>query len=221
MTDSLRLADRLALMAAQIERLEEQKSMLKASMRLLCETAEPSEDEIAEAYWRIKDIPVAALGPQQAVLAAAQKHPYWSWECQRCGAEVFIRSRSELAERQRARSYMSNLCPDCQHDEQEALQGARQEEQRRREARERELRTMRYKLYLKTDEWQVRRKAALRRAGYRCQVCNRSRVLHVHHRTYERRGVELARDLIALCDNCHALYHGKGLLASHPEGEES
>lgn len=85
-----------------------------------------------------------------------------------------------------------------------------------REHRENELRTMPYKQYLQTPEWQERRKAALKRAGHSCQVCNRRRMLHVHHRTYERRGVELARDLIALCDECHALYHGKGLLASHP-----
>jgi len=79
--------------------------------------------------------------------------------------------------------------------------------------RERELRTMPYRDYLQTPEWQERRKAALKRAGYRCQVCNRGRTLHVHHRTYERRGAELASDLIDLCDECHALYHGKGLLA--------
>ena len=72
---------------------------------------------------------------------------------------------------------------------------------------------MPYRDYLQTSEWQERRKAALKRTGYRCQVCNRGRTLHVHHRTYERRGAELASDLIVLCDECHALYHGKGLLA--------
>ena len=82
--------------------------------------------------------------------------------------------------------------------------------------RERELAAMPYREYLETPEWQARRKAALKQAGYRCQVCNRSRELHVHHRTYERRGAELPGDLTVLCDECHALYHGKGLVADKP-----
>jgi 5-methylcytosine-specific restriction endonuclease McrA len=69
---------------------------------------------------------------------------------------------------------------------------------------------MPYREYLQTPEWQDRRRAALTRADRRCQVCNRSnRALHVHHRTYERRGAELETDLTVLCDQCHALYHGK------------
>src|SRR6516165_10155986 len=61
--------------------------------------------------------------------------------------------------------------------------------------RETQLRTMPYREYLQTPEWQDRRRAALTRADRRCQVCNRSnRALHVHHRTYERRGAELETD---------------------------
>lgn len=83
--------------------------------------------------------------------------------------------------------------------------------------RGRELAAMPYPDYLQTPEWQERRKIILKRAGYRCQVCNRDRSLHVHHRTYERRGVELPSDLTALCDDCHALYHDKGLLAAQTD----
>jgi hypothetical protein len=84
--------------------------------------------------------------------------------------------------------------------------------------RERVLRGMPYKEYLLTPEWQARRTAALERALYRCQVCNRGRCeLHVHHRTYERRGAELPSDLIVLCARHHALFHGK--LSPPPEGE--
>jgi len=69
------------------------------------------------------------------------------------------------------------------------------------------LRTMPYDEYLQTPEWQEKRKEALRRADYRCQLCNSDESLDVHHRTYERRGYELASDLIALCRDCHKTFH--------------
>jgi 5-methylcytosine-specific restriction endonuclease McrA len=75
--------------------------------------------------------------------------------------------------------------------------------------REHELATMPYGEYLQTPEWRERRDQALDRAGYRCQVCNSGRNLHVHHRTYERRGRELPGDLTVLCSGCHSLFHGK------------
>ncbi len=68
-------------------------------------------------------------------------------------------------------------------------------------------RTMPYREYLQTSEWQAARMQALRRADYRCQVCNRSGPLEVHHRTYERRGREAPQDLIVLCDRCHEVFH--------------
>jgi hypothetical protein len=77
-----------------------------------------------------------------------------------------------------------------------------------------ELATMPYPEYLETLEWQARRKAMLAHADHRCQVCNRDSRLNVHHRTYERRGMELPSDLIVLCEDCHGLYHGKGRLAA-------
>ncbi len=72
-----------------------------------------------------------------------------------------------------------------------------------------DLRTMPYREYLQTDHWQVLRKRMLKRAGYRCQLCNVEGRLHVHHRTYENRGNESYSDLIVLCPNCHAKHHDK------------
>jgi hypothetical protein len=66
-----------------------------------------------------------------------------------------------------------------------------------------------YKTYLQSDAWKSRADAAKRRAGYRCQLCNRSRtqvILNVHHRTYERLGNEQPDDLTVLCEDCHATY---------------
>jgi cytochrome c553 len=72
-----------------------------------------------------------------------------------------------------------------------------------------ELRRMPYKDYLQSPEWQERRRQALLAAGGKCQVCNQGQALHVHHRTYDRRGMELPSDLTALCEKCHGKHHGK------------
>ena len=72
-----------------------------------------------------------------------------------------------------------------------------------------------YADYLRTPHWQSMRTGALNRAGHRCQVCNASKNLHVHHRTYERcPGNERAGDLTVLCADCHALYHDKPRVAT-------
>jgi hypothetical protein len=78
-----------------------------------------------------------------------------------------------------------------------------------------ELAEMHYADYLLTPEWKARRQAVLEWAAQACQVCCRKDRLHVHHRTYVRRGVERPSDLIVLCADCHGLFHGK-LPASLP-----
>jgi 5-methylcytosine-specific restriction endonuclease McrA len=67
-----------------------------------------------------------------------------------------------------------------------------------------------YREYLESPEWQKRRKQALDHAEHRCQVCNSSKRLDVHHRTYERVERERPRDLTVLCRRCHEMFHGKG-----------
>lgn len=79
-------------------------------------------------------------------------------------------------------------------------------EKKRRE----ELKSMPYQEYLQSDEWQATRKQALRRAGFKCQLCNTGDVvLDVHHRTYENRGNEHYTDIIVLCRSCHSKHHNK------------
>lgn len=65
-----------------------------------------------------------------------------------------------------------------------------------------------YREYLKTAHWEETRKKALDRARHRCQACNTQDDLHVHHRTYERRGEERDDDLTVLCRSCHSRIHG-------------
>jgi 5-methylcytosine-specific restriction endonuclease McrA len=69
---------------------------------------------------------------------------------------------------------------------------------------------MPYSEYLETPEWDKTRKAALKRAHYRCQLCNAHGVLHVHHKTYENLGREPSQDLIVLCKDCHRKHHDIG-----------
>ena len=64
-----------------------------------------------------------------------------------------------------------------------------------------------YRTYLESDAWQRQRRSALLFARNRCQVCNKSGRLDVHHRTYERLGDERPADLIVLCRDCHRLFH--------------
>jgi hypothetical protein len=68
---------------------------------------------------------------------------------------------------------------------------------------------MPYAEYLKTPHWQEVRESALKAADYRCQVCYSPDRLHVHHRTYDRRGRELLSDLTVLCADCHGRFHDK------------
>jgi len=111
------------------------------------------------------------------------------------------------------------FCASCAADFRARQQIEQELDDRIRQARQRnngdvrdriaELRSMPYSEYLRTPEWTETRKAALRRAGYACQVCSAKLDLNVHHRTYERRGNEAAADLIVLCRQCHATFHGK------------
>lgn len=71
------------------------------------------------------------------------------------------------------------------------------------------LKEMPYPDYLLTPHWQKIKSIALRHAEYRCMVCNSALPLHVHHRTYERRGEERPSDVIALCEQCHGKFHDK------------
>jgi 5-methylcytosine-specific restriction endonuclease McrA len=67
---------------------------------------------------------------------------------------------------------------------------------------------MPYEQYLQTPEWHARRTEALRRALYRCQLCNSPQPpLEAHHRTYDRQGAETPEDLTVLCSRCHLWHH--------------
>ena len=71
-----------------------------------------------------------------------------------------------------------------------------------------------YDLYLKTERWSFLRKSALDAALHRCQVCNSSKFLQVHHRKYPTvLGQEDLSFLTVLCRKCHCLFHGKEIIS--------
>ena len=70
-------------------------------------------------------------------------------------------------------------------------------------------RSMPYAEYLKTDHWFEMRNRMVQRTNFRCQLCNKSEHLEVHHNNYEGLGDERLEDLIVLCSECHGKFHDK------------
>lgn len=66
-----------------------------------------------------------------------------------------------------------------------------------------------YHEYLESDHWKDLRRAVLRRAKNKCQMCGSKYRLDVHHNSYANLGHEHPDDLIVLCRRCHSLHHGK------------
>ena len=128
--------------------------------------------------------------------------------CHDCGETVdyFPTSRSDAKMHQ---DWGTCVCEACQTERETG-------QQRRAELFNQQvafLRAMPYSEYLKTDHWQNLRTRMLKRAGFKCQVCNQQGQLHVHHRTYKNRGNEDLKDLIVLCATCHQEFHDKMELA--------
>lgn len=68
-----------------------------------------------------------------------------------------------------------------------------------------------YDAYLKSDLWKKNKTYALKRAGYKCQLCGSAMNLHVHHITYENLGMEEDEDLLVVCKKCHEKLHEKDI----------
>lgn len=73
-----------------------------------------------------------------------------------------------------------------------------------------QLKSLSYSDFLKTGYWFAVSHTAKARAGMRCQVCNQTDGIQVHHRTYATHGYEHdnMNDLTVLCSDCHGLFHG-------------
>jgi 5-methylcytosine-specific restriction endonuclease McrA len=136
--------------------------------------------------------------------------------CENCGDEIRFHNRTHanifvkrfvVGDQSWAAQGRSVLCVECE----KRVDGMMAQYK----AKVQGLRAQPYADYLKTDHWQKTRQKALLRAGYKCQVCSAVSELHVHHRTYLRRGEERASDVIVLCAECHGIFHANGKLAEN------
>jgi 5-methylcytosine-specific restriction endonuclease McrA len=210
-----------------IRELKERLCEIPRQMATQIVDEEALQNAAAYLYWRMPEVPTQAirnglLGTDDKQFRKIVGKARGTITCDRCGKPIAFRSRTHMKDviesvRKGRAKYAEGytvLCDPCWQEVQaERTTKYRQDEVVYRE-RLHKLKTMPYREYLQTPEWQQRRKQHLRSAGYRCQVCNASGVpLNVHHRTYERRGEERYKDLIALCQDCHELFHREGRLA--------
>lgn len=66
-----------------------------------------------------------------------------------------------------------------------------------------------YDKYLSSEAWHDRRALVLKRAHGVCEGCGLADATQVHHLTYDRVGREMLFDLVAMCNDCHEVVHGK------------
>lgn len=180
-----------------------------------------SEDELLEIatqlYWFHEDVPTsivyAALKTNAYHIQDVLPPVYIPLPCSDCKepVEVSPRSRNKLKDL-RSSSWRGPVCRACteKRANRDLSNKAKWEAERAAEQAEiQRLKTIPYSEYLKSEHWQNLRRRMLKRASFRCQLCNTQGRLNVHHRTYERRGCEEYSDLIVLCENCHGKFHGK------------
>jgi len=78
-----------------------------------------------------------------------------------------------------------------------------------------------YNKYLRSEYWKARRRAALQRAGHKCQRCGTRRyTLQVHHLKYVRVGREEMEDLEVCCVRCHDNVHSISCVSGDAGWEE-
>lgn len=66
-----------------------------------------------------------------------------------------------------------------------------------------------YADYLRSEEWAARRTKVMQRAGGICEGCRDRPAEEVHHLTYEHVTQEFLFELVAMCGDCHARFHGE------------
>ena len=71
-----------------------------------------------------------------------------------------------------------------------------------------ELLALPYDEYLKSSHWLAVRRMMMGMYPH-CALCRSNSRLNVHHNSYKNKGAETHVDLIVLCSDCHARFHGK------------
>jgi hypothetical protein len=227
---STKIQDSLAKIDAHIEigiSLDEQykqaKAILKKSLiQSVVDSASEMEegelkDYISFLYWHNREnisskILADIVGIHYLKLKTWINPATCLVRCRDCN-QYFEHTLTSRADLDKCETTGESICEDCQdRRRQDNVSYEHYLASQRREIER--LRSLPYSEYLKTEHWQEVRKAALKRARYRCQICNAAdATLNVHHRTYEHRGEEYAADVVVLCENCHAVFHLNGKLS--------
>lgn len=77
-----------------------------------------------------------------------------------------------------------------------------------------------YAEYLKSPQWQKKRRRALKKYGKVCSVCGTTERLQVHHKHYKTLYRESVDDLAILCAGCHANHHEEREICLDPMATE-
>lgn len=64
-----------------------------------------------------------------------------------------------------------------------------------------------YDRYIRSKAWKIKRQEFLNYYKNRCQLCNSTEHLHVHHLHYQTVGTETAEDVVVCCRRCHFIEH--------------
>jgi len=64
-----------------------------------------------------------------------------------------------------------------------------------------------YNVYLRSKKWAKKKKHIIKTYGGKCEICDSTKELQIHHNTYKNRGMELDDELLILCKDCHNTYH--------------
>lgn len=72
------------------------------------------------------------------------------------------------------------------------------------------IKRMPYKTFLCTPYWKIIAAYEKYEAGKKCALCGSTKMLNVHHKTYEHHGNEAFNldDLVTVCRECHKAIHG-------------
>lgn len=65
-----------------------------------------------------------------------------------------------------------------------------------------------YHKYLKSKEWQNKRKQVMDRCGGICEACKANPATQIHHITYQNLGNENLWELLGTCEKCYETIHG-------------
>ena len=188
------------LLADSDRMLEEAVNDLRAA----AEDDDPLHELIRYLYWHSDLTPkkISELTGQTAEKLCYIAGPLvFMAACPRCNGEFVGRKTSRNRQ-------CDQVCPSCQAaDSLEAHRAFLLDWEDTRHLPP-EVDRAGYSAYLQSPLWKDQRKRALRRAGFRCQVCSaKDQRLEVHHNSYDRLGRELIEDLCVLCSPCHRKIH--------------